>query len=501
MSVNFPTIPPKTLAKTISASDMTLKPSDILGFDGVAITSASLNDTWYCALKNPSGTKLEIMKLDPTTVANYDTTGITVLKRGLSFYGAETEVSGNKLTWVKNETIINFGTDLPQIWQWFKNYIDGIAIAGSPDATASTKGIVKMSTAPASSSNPIAVGDNDPRVPTQGENDALAGNDGTPSSSNKYVTESGLSAVYSFGNGSDGDVTISSPTTLTRDMYYNNLTVNDTLNTANFRIFVKGTLSGSGTIQANGGNGGNGSAPTAGTAGVAVTSGYFTTLPGYAGGAGDISAGGSSGTSGGASTPSIGVVGVAGGRGGDGSTNSGGSGGSAGTLTAVIQKFGILRWLTVSGIDLSASAVLSKLTGSSGSGGGGGARVASTTANGGGGGGSGAPGGIVFILAKIWAGTMTLKAIGGNGGNGGTGTVSGTPAAAGGGGGGAGGAGGVVVVIYNTKTWTGSYVLTGGTGGTGGAGAHTGGYTHTDGANGTAGTTGTSIEVNIISLI
>lgn len=68
-------------------------------------------------------------------------------------------------------------------------FVNDTSIAGAPDATTATKGISKLSTAPISATNPIAVGDNDPRVPTQGENDALVGTSGTPSSSNKYVTE------------------------------------------------------------------------------------------------------------------------------------------------------------------------------------------------------------------------------------------------------------------------------------------------------------------------
>lgn len=69
-----------------------------------------------------------------------------------------------------------------------KAYADAIAIAGGADATTTIKGISKMSYAPASAASPIAVGDNDPRVPTQSENDALAGTSGTPSSTNKFVT-------------------------------------------------------------------------------------------------------------------------------------------------------------------------------------------------------------------------------------------------------------------------------------------------------------------------
>lgn len=57
-----------------------------------------------------------------------------------------------------------------------------------------------------------------------------------------YSTKLGGLSVY--GNGIDGDVIISTNTALTRDMYYNNLTINASCNLdpAGYRIFVKGTL-------------------------------------------------------------------------------------------------------------------------------------------------------------------------------------------------------------------------------------------------------------------
>ena len=47
-----------------------------------------------------------------------------------------------------------------------------------------------------------------------------------------------------YGSGMDGNVTISSNTSLTRDMYYNNLTISAgvTLDTAGYRVFVRNTL-------------------------------------------------------------------------------------------------------------------------------------------------------------------------------------------------------------------------------------------------------------------
>lgn len=60
---------------------------------------------------------------------------------------------------------------------------------GAAKASDTVHGITKLSTAAVDPVDPIAAGTNDTRIPTQGENDALAGTSGTPSTSNKYVTE------------------------------------------------------------------------------------------------------------------------------------------------------------------------------------------------------------------------------------------------------------------------------------------------------------------------
>lgn len=66
-----------------------------------------------------------------------------------------------------------------------------------PDSSVGTKGLTKMSVAPVAPTNPIAVGDNDPRIPTSGQGSALVGTSGTPSTSNKYVTDADTSATSS----------------------------------------------------------------------------------------------------------------------------------------------------------------------------------------------------------------------------------------------------------------------------------------------------------------
>lgn len=68
------------------------------------------------------------------------------------------------------------------------------AIAGGTTATTTLLGYVKVSVNPASPLSPVAVGDNDGRVPTQSENDALVGNntDIAVGSGNKFVTQTGF---------------------------------------------------------------------------------------------------------------------------------------------------------------------------------------------------------------------------------------------------------------------------------------------------------------------
>ena len=129
------------------------------------------------------------------------------------------------------------------------------------------------------------------------ENQILGLNPRNASRSDEVFGKAVLTNI--FGDGSDGDVVISSNTTLTRDMFYNTLIVNTgiTLSTAGFRIFSKVSLVNNGTISVTGGNGGNGgtglSGGAAGTAGTAPYSASSLPPP-LAGAAGGEGGGGSS---------------------------------------------------------------------------------------------------------------------------------------------------------------------------------------------------------------
>lgn len=280
------------------------------------------------------------------------------------------------------------------------------------------------------------------------------------------------------GDGVDGDVTISGPVTLTRDMFYNNLTVNagQTLNPGGFVIRVKNTLTiaATGFIARNGTVGGNSPGNSAGAGGSAAAG---TTVgagnAGANGGAGQTGAGSAGGNSAGISGEG-GVGGIAGNGGsGNGGANLGGSAGAAGAVTARFFRDVSTMWKYVA-----VGTYMPLGSGGGGGGGGGGDGVQ----GGRGGGGGGGAGGAIFIICDMLANSGTIQAKGGGGGGGGAGAIGN----AGGGGGGSGGGGGKIMLLATTISSVGTLDVTGGAGGTGSTGNGTG----TAGANGAAGGAG-----------
>lgn len=276
-----------------------------------------------------------------------------------------------------------------------------------------------------------------------------------------------------FGGGTDGNVTVTTPISLSRDMFYNDLTISGSgsINPNGYRIFVAGILdltgAGAGAIERIGNN-------ASGTAGAVVRTASNTILStcsaGVAGGAGGINAGviGGNGTSvsvgaGGASGGGFGTTyGNNTGYGGQGLVNGGNSPGSRGVVTTPAH-FNRFATELIRGVTLSGGGA-----GSSGSGGGAGNTAAAAGGQGGGGGGGG---GVIYIAAnQIKTSGAAAGAISTNGGNGGNG-ANGAAGATGGGGGGCGGGGGFIYLLYGTKLDSAqSDVLTsyGGAGGTGG---------------------------------
>lgn len=306
--------------------------------------------------------------------------------------------------------------------------------------------------------------------------------------------QSVISTIY--GSGVDGDVTISINTTLVRDMYYNNLTVNlgVVLNTNGYKVYVKGTLTNNGTIGTAGNNGANGTssaAPGGGGAATQITAAINTTNgeifinggpAGNAGGAGTTTNGASSAAIAAASI----YLGGLGGRGGLGGSGSAGSPGNGGLVSSTYNGIDGKRYINAmtESFWLGMYFPFGSISGSGGGAGAGGG--AGTGGGSGGGGGSGVRG--VNIHALNFVNTGTVRAIGGNGGNG----SAPTGLNAGGGAGGGGGGGGFMYLVYGTLTNSGTITVAGGTGGTGAAGSGTG----TAGANGANGSAGTLIQIN-----
>lgn len=278
-----------------------------------------------------------------------------------------------------------------------------------------------------------------------------------------------------LGDGLDGDVVISSNVTLSRDMFYNSLTVNSgfTLNPGGFTIFCKGAvvIQSTGAIARNGNNGGNSGGAGAGTAGAAISG--TTVGAGGAGGAGAAggTGNGPNGTTSAAATGEGGVGGVGGnaGQGNSGAT-TGGAGGNGGAVTLRYFRNVQSNWkYTAVGAFMN--------TGSGGGGGGAGGGDGANSGRGGGGGGS--AGGCVFIICNSIDNQGTISANGGNGGNGGGGATGNV----GGGAGGGGGSGGKIMILTNSVTNAGTLSVNGGAAGSGSAGAGTG-------SAGSAGATG-----------
>lgn len=121
-------VPSKRLASSINASSLTIQLDNITGWDGNNLTSSDFGSVLYAVLRNEANTLMELIEIDPSTIAD---SSITVLRRGLKFDGdLTTEVSANKLTWVKNETIIELGSNPPQLLKHFVDDLQAQTIAG-----------------------------------------------------------------------------------------------------------------------------------------------------------------------------------------------------------------------------------------------------------------------------------------------------------------------------------------------------------------------------------
>jgi microcystin-dependent protein len=144
MSLKYTTVPTKTLAASITAAATSFTVNNIEGWDGEDLVAGDFGTEAYGVFRNSNGTALELFKWDPSTIAS---ASITILARGLDFTGdLTTEDAARKLVWVKGDTRVDLGTDTPQLFQFLKEYVDGISVAGAADASTIAKGIAEEAT-------------------------------------------------------------------------------------------------------------------------------------------------------------------------------------------------------------------------------------------------------------------------------------------------------------------------------------------------------------------
>lgn len=277
-----------------------------------------------------------------------------------------------------------------------------------------------------------------------------------------------------FGDGSDGDLIVSSgDTILTSDRNYRNVTISGTARvfTSAFTLRISGTLdltnAGADAIVTNRNNGTNAVGATPGTRGTAFTAATTGVGgPGSDGAAGTTGAGAQS-TAPTAQTPANGGAGGSCGTGGTTGGNAGGASAAGGTVANAHyarNAHTIARGMTLS---------------QGGAGGRGGSSGGGDGTNAGGAGGGGGAGGLVnSVIARriVRAATTAAGAISAGGGDGGNG-AAGVAGNASGGSGAGGGGGGYPRVVAGELIGTaapGAITANGGKGGNGGAAAGTG---------------------------
>jgi hypothetical protein len=172
--------------------------------DGVNLSMTDFGSIGYATLEPNNGEYEEQISFTGITQNGNGTATLTGVKHVL-FITPYTETSGLTKSHAGGTKFVISNTS--KFYQTIIDYIDGIAISGAPDMTTTTKGIGEEATAAEIDAGTQAGGTSaelvvNPKylkdsiyytqLPTSDQKAALAGSNGTPSASNKYVTETGL---------------------------------------------------------------------------------------------------------------------------------------------------------------------------------------------------------------------------------------------------------------------------------------------------------------------
>lgn len=121
------TVPTKRLASSLIGSSLAFSVNNITGWGGDDLIDTDFGSRALAVLRNTDNTLIEIIEFDPATIAD---PSITILQRGLAFDGSDVSVSANKLTWLRNDTLVEFGTDVPQMLAHYVTDLGDHSITG-----------------------------------------------------------------------------------------------------------------------------------------------------------------------------------------------------------------------------------------------------------------------------------------------------------------------------------------------------------------------------------
>lgn len=463
-----------TIYATVSAVDSSVVLRRLVGHDGENLEMSDFGDTGYITI-DPGLTTEEIVSFTGISRATNGSVTLTGVTRGL--VGVAPYGSGGT-SHQHNAGAIVVSSNNPQMYDAIIDYIDGIALAGTTDASLTGKGVVEAAT--------TAEIDADTETGSTG---ALLSIDPSRLALSKYGLrlptaneKSKLSEIVNLdffgGDGSDGELNVASGTT-TLD-----------LDTKEVWQFTSITIAPGATLTFSNGESGD-KIPVLKCQGDFDNQGTITTVgkgvPGGAGSVGVNTNGGLGEDGGDGQQPAVIYA--------DTTKPAAGIGATAGTA-ATSSSSAIVGSGAAATPKNAGYLTPHPMNGSSGGGGGGG--LAWNGAGTPGTGGDGGAGSLSLVIEVVgnFSNSGSILTDGEDGGNGTNGTGNGSQSEGdGAGGGGGGGAAGSLIINYlGTYTNTGTLSSEGGAGGIGGMTVNksTGGGTIYDGAGGSGGSGGAS---------
>ena len=135
MAFKFTTVPQTYLASDLTSSGTKIK---LRGIDSwkpdTDLVAGDFGTTMYAVIFNKDKTRMEIIELDPSTIANYATPGIDITTRGLPFTtdgdsGDTTEVTALKRDWAQGDIVL-LGSNPPQLFSMVNRLWNGGTLPG-----------------------------------------------------------------------------------------------------------------------------------------------------------------------------------------------------------------------------------------------------------------------------------------------------------------------------------------------------------------------------------